>query len=54
VREPLVDMDMMRLRPVWATNLAGLLMGFGMFASFILVPMFVQMPSSTGTASARR
>ncbi|MGH3073904.1 MAG: MFS transporter, partial [Gaiellales bacterium] len=45
---PLVDMRMMRLRPVWTTNLAALVIGFGMFASFILVPQFVQLPESTG------
>jgi EmrB/QacA subfamily drug resistance transporter len=47
-RAPLVDMAMMRLRPVWTTNLAALVIGFGMFASFVLVPAFVQLPRSTG------
>lgn len=46
--EPLVDMTMMRLRAVWTTNLAGFLLGAGMFASFILVPQFVEMPTSSG------
>jgi EmrB/QacA subfamily drug resistance transporter len=46
--EPLVDMQMMRLRGVWTTNLTGLLIGFGMFGSFILIPQFVQMPEETG------
>jgi EmrB/QacA subfamily drug resistance transporter len=45
---PLVDMRMMRLRGVWTTNLSAMLIGFGMFGSFVLVPQFVQMPSSTG------
>ena len=45
---PLVDMRMMRLRPVWTTNLAALVIGFGMFASFVLVPQFVELPTSTG------
>ena len=45
---PLVDMRMMRLRPVWTTNLAALVIGFGMFASFMLVPQFVELPASTG------
>ena len=45
---PLVDMQMMRRRPVWTTNLAALVIGFGMFASFVLVPEFVEMPKSTG------
>jgi EmrB/QacA subfamily drug resistance transporter len=48
VREPLVDMRMMRRRGVWTTNLVGLLVGFGMFGSFILVPQFVQAPASAG------
>ena len=39
---------MMRLRPVWTTNLAALVLGFGMFASFVLVPEFVELPRSTG------
>ena len=45
---PLVDMRMMRLRGVWTTNLATLLLGYGMFAAFVLVPQFVEMPRSTG------
>jgi EmrB/QacA subfamily drug resistance transporter len=45
---PLVDMRMMRLRPVWTTNLAALVIGFGMFASFVLVPQFVELPEATG------
>ncbi len=45
---PLVDMRMMRLRPVWTTNLAALVIGFGMFASFVLVPEFVELPKRTG------
>jgi EmrB/QacA subfamily drug resistance transporter len=45
---PLVDMRMMRLRGVWTTNLSAMMIGFGMFGSFVLVPQFVQMPTSTG------
>jgi EmrB/QacA subfamily drug resistance transporter len=45
---PLVDMKMMRLRGVWTTNLAGLLLGFGMYSSFVLIPQFVQTPTSSG------
>jgi EmrB/QacA subfamily drug resistance transporter len=48
VPDPMVDMRMMRRRAVWTTNLTGLLVGFGMFGSFILIPQFVQMPESTG------
>jgi EmrB/QacA subfamily drug resistance transporter len=48
VPAPLVDMRMMRRRAVWTTNLAGLLVGFGMFGSFILIPQFVQAPPEAG------
>jgi MFS family permease len=47
-RHPLVDMNMMRLRGVWSTNLAALLLGFGMYSAFILIPQFVQTPTLTG------
>jgi EmrB/QacA subfamily drug resistance transporter len=46
--EPLVDMRMMRNRPVLTTNLTALLIGFGMFGSYILVPQFVQVPAASG------
>jgi EmrB/QacA subfamily drug resistance transporter len=48
VPQPLVDMRMMRRRPVLTTNLTGLLIGFGMFGSFIIIPQLVQLPKSTG------
>jgi EmrB/QacA subfamily drug resistance transporter len=44
---PLVDMQMMRLRGVWTTNLTGFLIGFGMYSSFVLIPQFVETPTST-------
>jgi EmrB/QacA subfamily drug resistance transporter len=47
-REPLVDMRMMRLRGVWTTNATAVLLGAGMFGSFILVPQLVELPKSTG------
>jgi MFS family permease len=47
-RHPLVDMTMMRLKGVWTTNAAALLLGFGMYSAFILIPQFVQTPKSTG------
>jgi len=47
-RQPLVDMRMMRLRGVWTTNTAALLLGFGQFTALILIPQFVQAPASTG------
>jgi len=39
---------MMRLKGVWTTNAAALLLGFGMYSAFILIPQFVQTPKSTG------
>jgi EmrB/QacA subfamily drug resistance transporter len=48
VPEPLVDMKMMRRRPILTTNLTALLIGFGMFGSFIIIPQLVQLPKSTG------
>jgi EmrB/QacA subfamily drug resistance transporter len=45
---PLVDMKMMRLPGVWTTNTAALLLGFGMYSAFVLIPQFVQTPTSTG------
>ncbi|WP_063756423.1 MFS transporter [Streptomyces sp. NRRL S-1824] len=44
VRQPLVDMRMFALRPVVFTNLAGVLLGFGMFTQFIGISYFVQTP----------
>jgi len=48
VTAPMVDMRMMRLRGVWTTNVTAMLVGFGMFGSFLLVPQLVQLPESTG------
>jgi EmrB/QacA subfamily drug resistance transporter len=45
---PLVDMRMMRLHAVWTTNLTALLLGFGMYSSFILIPEFVELPKDVG------
>jgi EmrB/QacA subfamily drug resistance transporter len=47
-RTPLVDMRMMRLRGVWATNLAAFMVGMGMYAAFIMIPQYVQEPKTTG------
>jgi EmrB/QacA subfamily drug resistance transporter len=45
---PLVDMHMMAVRGVWTTNLAAFLLGGGMYACFLLLPQFAQLPVSTG------
>jgi MFS family permease len=41
-------MKMMRIRGVWTTNVVALLVGVGMYSSFVLLPQFVQEPTSTG------
>ena len=46
--DALVDMRMMRIRGVWTTNAVALLLGFGMYASFILLPEFVETPARIG------
>ena len=46
--EPLVDMRMMRIRGVWTTNVVALLTGVGMYSSFVLTPLLVQLPKETG------
>jgi EmrB/QacA subfamily drug resistance transporter len=44
VAEPLVDMRMMMHRPVMLANLIGLIAGFALFGSFVLVPTLLQLP----------
>jgi EmrB/QacA subfamily drug resistance transporter len=48
VTDPLIDLRLLRLRAVLATNVATFLIGFAMFAAFALIPRFVQAPESTG------
>ena len=48
VDQPLVSLALMRKRPVWTTNVAGCAIGFAMFGSFVLIPQFVQTPTSAG------
>jgi EmrB/QacA subfamily drug resistance transporter len=45
---PLIDMRMMRIRAVWATNVVAVVFGFAMYAGFAFVPQFLQTPPSTG------
>jgi EmrB/QacA subfamily drug resistance transporter len=45
---PLVDMRMMARRGVWTVNLTAVLLGAGMFSSFVLIPQFVETPVSHG------
>ena len=46
--QPLADIASLTKAPVLITNIATLLVGFGMFGSFILIPMLAQAPTSTG------
>jgi MFS family permease len=45
---PLVDMNVMRSRPVWTTDLVAFLLGAGMYSSFIVLPQFVETPTTAG------
>jgi EmrB/QacA subfamily drug resistance transporter len=45
---PLVDMSLMRLRGVWPANAAAMLIGIGMYASFLIIPELVQAPTRLG------
>jgi EmrB/QacA subfamily drug resistance transporter len=47
-RNPLIDMTMMAVRGVWTANLAAFLVGAGLYAWFLLLPQFAQLPRSTG------
>lgn len=47
-RDPLVDLRTTARRPVLFTNLAAVLIGFGMMAQAIVVPQLLEMPEATG------
>jgi EmrB/QacA subfamily drug resistance transporter len=53
VPEPMVDMRMLARRPVLFSNLTGLIAGFAMFGSFVLIPNFVETPRGLPDALAR-
>lgn len=46
--DPLVDLRTTARRPVLFTNLAAVLIGFGMMAQAIVVPQLLEMPEATG------
>ncbi|MFD5632055.1 MULTISPECIES: MFS transporter [unclassified Streptomyces] len=48
VKEPLIDMRLMKVRGVWATDAVALALGFAMFGTFVLVPTLLQLPAATG------
>src|SRR5690606_7581148 len=47
-REPLADVRLLARPTVLFTNLATLFVGFGMFASFVLIPQLVAAPPEAG------
>jgi EmrB/QacA subfamily drug resistance transporter len=44
VDEPMVDMRMLARREILLTNITAMISGFAMFGTFVLVPIFVEMP----------
>lgn len=48
IRQPLIDIDLLRRRAVLTSNIAALIIGFGMYSAFTLVPLFVQTPPAAG------
>jgi EmrB/QacA subfamily drug resistance transporter len=48
IRQPLVDVGLLRRRAILTSNVAALIIGFGMYGAFTLVPLFVQTPSKVG------
>jgi EmrB/QacA subfamily drug resistance transporter len=53
VEHPLVDMRMLRHRPVLVTNIGAVIAGFGMFCVFVLLPVFSETPRGLAPAQAR-
>lgn len=47
-RDPLVDLRTFARRPVLVTNIAAVLIGFGMMAQSIVVPQLLEMPKASG------
>jgi EmrB/QacA subfamily drug resistance transporter len=46
--EPMADIATLRRPPVLMTNVATVLVGFGMFGTYILIPQLAEAPKSTG------
>jgi EmrB/QacA subfamily drug resistance transporter len=47
-RVPLVDLRMLRIRGVWTTNAAAILVGWGTYSAFVLIPEHVEAPTRMG------
>jgi MFS family permease len=45
---PLVELGLLRARGVWTTNVVAVLVGWGMYSGFVLLPEQVEAPTSTG------
>ena len=48
VAQPLVEIRVLRRRPVLMTNITAVLVGFAMFSSFLLIPQLAQTPEHYG------
>jgi EmrB/QacA subfamily drug resistance transporter len=48
VKQPLIDLEVLRKPAVAATNLTGFLVGIAMFSSFLIFPQFAETPESSG------
>lgn len=48
IREPLIDIPLLAKRSVLTANTVALIMGFGMYGAFTLLPQFVQTPTDSG------
>ncbi len=47
-RQPLIDVALLRRRVILTSNLAALIIGFGMYGAFTLVPLLAQTPPRAG------
>jgi MFS family permease len=45
---PLVDLGLLRGRGIWTTNVVAVLVGWGMYSAFVLVPEQVEAPAAAG------
>lgn len=45
---PIIDIRMMRERPVWTANVASFLFGVSLYSAFGFLPAFTQAPAATG------
>ncbi|MET8273190.1 MFS transporter [Streptomyces sp. NPDC005134] len=48
VKEPLIDMELLRRPAVATSHIAALIIGFGMYGAFTLMPLLAQTPSKVG------